>query len=839
MTTTSRTLPVSVASLIAGLFWLVQPALGQHMPSRAFGEGVANPVHRFVAPDSATSDRLELGAAITALSTQAKRAAPEQDVSGLIRVSRVADLDTAHATLNWKQQKDGSQVARFEVRSEGAVGLRARLALPRSLGVSELRVGGNREDRVEWMRVTGLESELWTPYTVGDVQVIELHVRGNAAPVPGVSAGVMSLMHFDLSPLAPDLSATSVSGLAKEASGSCNVDVKCPSTRAGLDADIDQRKRSIAHLQFRVGSSGFVCTGTLINSDRFPRAFLLTANHCISTAAVAASLTTFWFYENTACGAADTGAQGRVQVAGGATMLQTNYMLDSTLLEVNAQVPNGTIFAGWDAADLADNTPVVSISHPRGDPMKYSEGSITETRARIAGYPVDMYGVTFTRGVIEGGSSGSGLFTQSPGNGLQLRGILSGTTIRQAGGMSCTNLNELALYGRFEAFYPNIRSIIQNSGPPADLDPSMPGLSVRPLSIGTQVNGSIDFAGDVDVFRIDVAQPGHLTIRSTGGNDLIGALLNSEGAGLIANDDAEASNNEFGFTYRITAPGTYYVSVAHWVPSTASGNYQLSARFTSATENYSSIWWNASESGWGLALNHQENIIAGALYTFDTDGQPQYLILTGASLTSANTYSGNLAKPSGPPYSTIPWPASQVQNPIVGTMQLSFVGTDNANLSYTIGGTQVTKALTRLTYATAPTCTFDGSDRSTSFNYQDIWWNPNESGWGLNIVHQGDILSVGLYTNDASGRNVWYLMAPGILQPGTSTYTGPLKRYTGPVFNAFPWGAVAETTVGTMSVSFNTGNQATLTYSVNGTSVVKQIQRFKFADIATRCTAPR
>ncbi len=831
-----RTSFAAVAACLA-LFGL--PVQAQQMPARAFGEGLANPVHRFVAPDSALSERLELGAAIAALSSQAKRAAPEEDVAGLIKVSRVADIDTAHAGLIWTLQKDGSHVARFEVRSDGAVGLRARLTLPTRLGVSELRVGGNRDARVEWMRVTGLEAELWTPYTDGDVQTIELRILGNVAPPSGVSASVTSLMHFDLNPLAPDL-AVATSGQAKEASGSCNVDVKCPSTRAGLDADIDQRKRSVAHLQFRVGSSGFLCTGTLINSERFPRAFLLTANHCISTAAAAASLTTFWFYENTACGAADTGQQNRVQVAGGAAMLQTNYMLDSTLLEVNAQVPNGTIFAGWDAADLADNTPVVSISHPRGDPMKYSEGSITEPRVRVAGYPVDMYGVSFTRGVIEGGSSGSGLFTQSPGNGLQLRGILSGTTIRQAGGLSCTNLNELALYGRFEAFFPNIRSIIQNAAPTAgDIDAAMPSLNVRPLTVGGQVNGSIDFAGDIDVFRLDIAQPGHITVYSTGGNDLAGALLNDQGAGLVANDDAETRNNEFGFTYRITTPGVYYVSVAHWDPSAASGNYQLFAKFTSATDNHSSIWWNATESGWGLALNHQENIIAGALYTFDTDGQPQYLILTGATLTPGVGYSGNLVRPSGPPFSTIPWPTSQVQNPVVGTMQLNFVGTTNANLTYTIGGTSVTKALTRLTYATAPTCTFDGSDRSTTFNFQDIWWNPNESGWGLNIIHQGDILTVGLYTNDAAGRNVWYLMAPGTLQAGTSTYSGPLKRYTGPVFNAFPWGAVAETTVGTLSVTFVNGNQATLTYSINGASVVKQIQRFKFADIATGCKAPR
>jgi lysyl endopeptidase len=445
--------------------------------------------------------------------------------------------------------------------------------------------------------------------------------------------------------------------------------------------------------------------------------------------------------------------------------------------------------------------------------------------------------VSFTRGVIEGGSSGSGIFSLSPTQGLLLRGILSGTTIRQAGGLSCTNLNELALYGRFEAFYPTIRPIIMNvAQSQVDVDASMPSPSAREIPLGGSVTARIDYPGDLDVFRITVTQPGHLTVYSTGGNDLAGALLNSAGSGLVSEDDVESRNNEFGFTYRITTPGTYYVSVGHWDPASTTGNYQVFATFSTATNNYSDIWWNANESGWGLALNHQDNILAGALYTFDTDGQPLYLILSGATRQTDGSYLGPLVRSTGPVFNTVPWPAAQVQRTTVGSMQLNFLSNTSLDISYTVNGTPVNKSLTRLTYATAPTCNFNGFDRSYARNYQDIWWNPNEDGWGLNIIHQSDIISIGLYTYDASGRNAWYLMAPGTrLSGSTVTYSGPLKRVTGPVFNAAPWTATNETTVGTMSMTITNGNQATLQYTINGVAVTKQIQRFTFSNPATEC----
>ncbi len=46
----------------------------------------------------------------------------------------------------------------------------------------------------------------------------------------------------------------------------------------------------------------------------------------------------------------------------------------------------------------------------------------------------------------------------------------------------------------------------------------------------------------------------------------------------------------------------------------------------------------------------------------------------------------------------------------------------------------------------------------TAPNYQGLWWNPLESGWGINFAHQGDIIFATWFTYDAGGKP-WWLIA--------------------------------------------------------------------------------
>ena len=116
-----------------------------------------------------------------------------------------------------------------------------------------------------------------------------------------------------------------------------------------------------------------------------------------------------------------------------------------------------------------------------------------------------------------------------------------------------------------------------------------------------------------------------------------------------------------------------------------------------------------------------------------------------------------------------------------------------------------------------------------SVDYTDLWLNPNESGWGLNLVQQYDTMfgTIFLYGPDGSDR--WF-SASALTPSGGTTFSGALTQSSGPYYGAgtFNPTAVTRNTVGTMSVSFSSPNSGTLTYTVNGLTVSKSIVRFTF-----------
>ena len=123
-------------------------------------------------------------------------------------------------------------------------------------------------------------------------------------------------------------------------------------------------------------------------------------------------------------------------------------------------------------------------------------------------------------------------------------------------------------------------------------------------------------------------------------------------------------------------------------------------------------------------------------------------------------------------------------------------------------------------------------------NYTALWWNPAESGWGVNFNHQGNTLFGTLFTYEASRAPLWLVMSNGAMQSDGVTFIGDLYRTTGPAFNANPFtpiGAANVTTVGTMTVSFVDVNAGTLRYTVNGVEVTKVIQRQVFGTRAATC----
>ena len=63
-------------------------------------------------------------------------------------------------------------------------------------------------------------------------------------------------------------------------------------------------------------------------------------------------------------------------------------------------------------------------------------------------------------------------------------------------------------------------------------------------------------------------------------------------------------------------------------------------------------------------------------------------------------------------------------------------------------------------------------------NVTGLWQNADESGWGLNLFHQGDILFGALFVYGSDGKPRWYVASnlvsndDGPLHDAATTYTG-------------------------------------------------------------------
>lgn len=124
-------------------------------------------------------------------------------------------------------------------------------------------------------------------------------------------------------------------------------------------------------------------------------------------------------------------------------------------------------------------------------------------------------------------------------------------------------------------------------------------------------------------------------------------------------------------------------------------------------------------------------------------------------------------------------------------------------------------------------------------NYQDLWWvGPSENGWGINIAQQGNTMFATWFIYGASRQPLWLVMsnAPRTGAAG-NIFTGALFQTVGTPFSQLPFVPLAGlgidiTQVGTATFTFADAKSGTLTYTVNGVQVVKQITRQLLSNIS-------
>jgi hypothetical protein len=111
----------------------------------------------------------------------------------------------------------------------------------------------------------------------------------------------------------------------------------------------------------------------------------------------------------------------------------------------------------------------------------------------------------------------------------------------------------------------------------------------------------------------------------------------------------------------------------------------------------------------------------------------------------------------------------------------------------------------------------------------------SESGWAVNLAHQGGIIFAIWLTYNLDGTPLW--LSATLVKANGIAYAGTLYRTTGPPFSAAPFDPtrVTLTPVGAASVTFADGNAGVFSYSVNGVAQSKAITRNVFRAPGTVC----
>jgi len=248
----------------------------------------------------------------------------------------------------------------------------------------------------------GPDGGLWTPSIAGDEAAVDVELPA-AALAGGGRFGFTLDKVLELFDLGTMDTAPAQGALA------CNLDASCFTT-SDFPA-IASARHAVAIIYFDDSGEGGQCTGQLLNSSTPGVPFMLTANHCISTASGAASIEAFWDYYTPSCNG-PAPSQGSLPRSNGATLLATGVadpQSDFTLMRLN-NIPAGRTFLGWNAdpGATADGTLLYRLSQPMGLPQDFVITRSDSTTEECSGVPRPAFLYSDqVKGGTFGGSSGS------------------------------------------------------------------------------------------------------------------------------------------------------------------------------------------------------------------------------------------------------------------------------------------------------------------------------------------------------------------------------------------------------------------------------------------------
>lgn len=359
-----------------------------------------------------------------------------------------ADLRLAGADIRWLALADGRLATQLQLTSPGAKALRVGFAIKPSFA-GELRFAGSGKPQMVlgpyWQRDWYGQQTFWAPVTEGETVTVEIVLPLGQKGLNG-DIEIVQVSHIVVNPT----QANQFSNLSPD-TYSCEVDLEC-----STNAVIKNAAKGVARMVYVKNGGSYVCSGTLLNDKGGTQTpWFYTAHHCISNQALASTLNTFFFYENSGCYTSDRPKTYK-QLTRGAAYLDSDASNDHAFLRLNEAAPAGVVFNAWSTTSLTPGQDIVGIHHPHGDLKKVSLGWVSNPASRdvqssdTGQILKNLWRVSYYSGAVEPGSSGSGLF-YCASTACELRGGLFGGTDNP----NCSSAIGSA-YSRFDVAYTRI-----------------------------------------------------------------------------------------------------------------------------------------------------------------------------------------------------------------------------------------------------------------------------------------------------------------------------------------------------------------------------------------------
>ncbi|CAN5197089.1 hypothetical protein BH11PSE11_BH11PSE11_25790 [soil metagenome] len=258
-------------------------------------------------------------------------------------------------------------------------------------------------------------------------------------------------------------------------------------------------------------------------------------------------------------------------------------------------------------------------------------------------------------------------------------------------------------------------------------------------------------------------------------------------------------------------PGKHYLR--NDVVAAASESFAPGSRIVAADaalSPYQGMWSNENEAGWGVSITQHGAMIFATIYTYDAAGAPTWYVMPRCPVVNTGC-SSELYQVHGGTPPDVDWNGAGKIVTRVGTGTLSFSDALHGTLDVNINGVQGSKAIAQQIFASG--------SAPASPDLTDLWWNANESGWGMALTQQFGTIFSAWFAYDFNGKPMWYVV-PDCAVIAVDTIIlckGDLYQVTGGSPLTAPWNEANKviTRVGTVAFVFTDANNATAYYIIN------------------------